>query len=184
MPPGFWGNFAALPAAAAIVLASGDPFHNTAVVRAVAESGRTGEVALYTGDPGNIIMDLLRTWRFGDTTVRVAGGVLEPWAVWTLRAVRMLEQLREEADRERPIARGWLTLAAEVTDSYGAICDAANGFCGSAAGIHEILRRQGLLDRAPGLSPGQMAEIDRVCAVYPHLNDDAFVARHLDAWLR
>jgi hypothetical protein len=26
-------------------------------------------------------------------------------------------------------------------------------------------------------------EIDRVYGAYPHLNDDAFVREHLDAWL-
>jgi hypothetical protein len=28
-----------------------------------------------------------------------------------------------------------------------------------------------------------MNEIDRVYAAYPELNDDAFVAEHLDKWL-
>ena len=50
--------------------------------------------------------------------------------------------------------------------------------------------RQGLLegcwclDPKQALSPGQSEEIDRVHAAYPHLNDDQFVARYLDGWLR
>jgi hypothetical protein len=34
------------------------------------------------------------------------------------------------------------------------------------------------------LSPGQVAELERVHAAYPHLHDDDFVATHLDEWLR
>jgi hypothetical protein len=53
-----------------------------------------------------------------------------------------------------------------------------------------VLARQGLLagrwclDPDEDLSPGQSAEIDRVARAYPQLTDDAFVAEHLDRWLR
>lgn len=82
-----------------------------------------------------------------------------------------------------------LALDAQVTDCNAAFFDAANGYAGCIAGIHEVLVRQGLmagrwcLDPAEDLSPGQMREIDRVYAAYPHLHDDAFVAQHLDEWL-
>ena len=67
--------------------------------------------------------------------------------------------------------------------------DAANHFSGCTAGLHEVLRRQGLLegiwclDPNETLSPGQFEEISRVYARYPHLNDDNFVREHLDSWL-
>ena len=40
------------------------------------------------------------------------------------------------------------------------------------------------LDEHETLGPGQMAEIDRVYAAYPDLNDDAFVLANRDQWLR
>jgi hypothetical protein len=88
------------------------------------------------------------------------------------------------------IPRALLTRAAEITDANAAFFDAANGYAGCIAGIHEVLRRQGLLqgtwclNPAEGLSPGQEEEIDRVYASYPHLNDDEFVQSNLRQWLR
>jgi len=82
-----------------------------------------------------------------------------------------------------------LALDAAVTDCNGAFFDIANDFRGCIAGVHEVLRRQGLLegtwclDPDEGLSPGQAAGIDRVYAAYPELNDDAFVAANLQRWL-
>src|SRR5205085_1415982 len=92
--------------------------------------------------------------------------------------------------RERGQMQEMLRLAAEVTDSNAAFFDAANGFKGCIAGLHEVLRRQGLLegiwclDPNETMSPGQKEEIDRVYAAYPHLNDDEFVKQHRDEWLR
>jgi hypothetical protein len=83
-----------------------------------------------------------------------------------------------------------LTLATEITDSNAAFFDAANGFRGCIAGIHEVLRRQGLLagrwclNPSEDLSAGQMEEIERVYRAYPHLNDDGFVQQHIDEWLK
>jgi len=82
-----------------------------------------------------------------------------------------------------------LKKSTEVTDSNAAFFDAANNFSGCIAGLHEVLRRQGLLegiwclDPNETLSPGQSEEISRVYAAYPHLNDDAFVLQHLATWL-
>jgi hypothetical protein len=102
----------------------------------------------------------------------------------------MLEQIHAEVRSERPLAASWLTLGAEITDANAALFDASNQFRGCLAGIHEVLRRQGLLagrwclNPNEDLSPGQADEIDRVCRAYPHLSDDAFVREHLDDWLR
>jgi hypothetical protein len=115
--------------------------------------------------------------------------LLGHWAVWTRSAAALLEECHLHRDG-RPVPGELLTRAQQVTDCNAAFFDAANGFAGCIAGIHEVLRRQGLLegvwclDPNEGLSPGQREEIDRVYAAYPHLNDDSFVRENLDAWLR
>ncbi len=182
---GFWRRFAELPAVVAIKIAPFNRYQTLDVVRAVADSGRT-DIALYTGNDDNIIIDLLTRFRTGTAPRRIVGGLLGQWAVWTHRAVEWQARLREE-DIPGP---GWLELAPALTDANGAIFDAAHGFRGCLPGIHEVLRRQGLLagtwclDPHEGLSPGQREEIDRVLARYPGLTDDDFVAEGRDRWLR
>jgi dihydrodipicolinate synthase/N-acetylneuraminate lyase len=185
LPYEFWRGCAKIENVVAIKIAPFNRYQTLDVVRAVAQSGRAGEIALYTGNDDNIVVDLLTPFRFGATTVRIVGGLLGHWAVWTRRAVQLLERTRGAVlDAE------WLTLAAEVTDSNAAVFDAANQFHGCIAGIHEVLRRQGLmagrwcLSPAEDLSPGQLEDIDRVCEAYPRLTDDGFVSEHLDDWLR
>ena len=190
LPYEFWREFAAIDNVVAIKIAPFNRYRTLDVLRAVADSGRAGEIALYTGNDDTIVTDLLTPFRFGETTLRIAGGLLGHWAVWTLRAVRMLERIHADVRGETALAPSWLTLAAEITDANAAIFDAANGFRGCIAGIHEVLRRQGLLagrwclNPDEDLSPGQAAEIARICRAYPHLNDDAFVRERLDQWLR
>jgi dihydrodipicolinate synthase/N-acetylneuraminate lyase len=185
LPFEFWREFAEIEKVVAIKIAPFNRYQTLDVVRAVAESGRAEEIALYTGNDDSIVIDLLTPFQFAGRTVRVVGGLLGHWAVWTRRAVEMLEQMHSE-----PECPGWLTRAAEVTDSNAAFFDTANQFAGCIAGLHEVLRRQGLLEGrwclnpSEDLSPGQMEEIDRVYAAYPHLNDDEFVRRNLDAWLK
>jgi dihydrodipicolinate synthase/N-acetylneuraminate lyase len=179
LPYEFWRAFAEIENVVAIKIAPFNRYQTIDVMRAVAESGR--DIALYTGNDDNILLDLLTPYRFGDTTLRIVGGLLGHWAVWTRRAVELLEQRHRLNDS--------LTLAIEITDSNAAFFDAANGFRGCIPGIHEVLRRQGLLagrwclNPREDLSPGQMEEIDRVYHAYPHLNDDTFVRQHLDEWL-
>ena len=97
---------------------------------------------------------------------------------------------RQAASGQESVSAELLRKGIEVTDSNAVFFDAANAFRGCIAGLHEVLRRQGLLegiwclDPEEGLSAGQNDEIDRVYAAYPHLNDDSFVAEHRDAWLR
>jgi dihydrodipicolinate synthase/N-acetylneuraminate lyase len=190
LPYEFWREFAAIERVVAIKIAPFNRYRTLEVLRAVADSGRAGEIALYTGNDDTIVTDLLTPFRFGETALRIAGGLLGHWAVWTLRAVRMLERIHADVRAETALAPSWLTLATEITDANAALFDAANGFRGCIAGIHEVLRRQGLLagrwclNPDEDLSPGQAGEIDRICRAYPHLNDDAFVREHLDEWLR
>ncbi len=177
----FWRRLAQLESVIAIKIAPFQRYHTLDVLRGVADSGRGSEIALYTGNDDHIILDLITSFR----GLRMVGGLLGQWAVWTRRAVEMLEQIHRD-----PSAPLWRSRAAELTDANAAIFDAANGFLGCVAGIHEVLRRQGLfegiwcLDPRETLSPGQSEEIDRVYAAYPYLNDDEFVAANLDRWLR
>jgi dihydrodipicolinate synthase/N-acetylneuraminate lyase len=191
----FWRRFVEIENVVAIKIAPFNRYQTLDVVRAVVEAGRTKEVVLYTGNDDNIINDLLTQFLFdknkSSKPVRIVGGLLGHWAVWTRRAVTQLLECHRIVEHQRvPIPPRMLTLAAQVTDSNAAFFDPANGFAGCIAGIHEVLRRQGLLegiwclDPKEGLSPGQSEEIDRVYAAYPHLNDDSFVAEHLDHWLQ
>ena len=190
----FWRRLMSLPAVVAIKVAPFDRYRTLDVVRAVLTSGREREIALYTGNDDSIVVDLTTVFATPDPTgevrrVRMAGGLLGHWAFWTRSAVRHLARCRAAA-RRVAAPRSLLTLAAQITDANGAAFDAANGFRGCLPGIHEMLRRQGLLagrwclDPREELSPGQGREIDRVRRAYPHLNDDDFVRDRLATWLR
>jgi dihydrodipicolinate synthase/N-acetylneuraminate lyase len=192
LPYAFWRQFVEIPQVVAIKIAPFNRYQTIDVIRAVAESGRK-DIALYTGNDDNILMDLLTPWRFvvDDQPVeyRIVGGLLGHWAVWTKRAVEQLEGIRAVRHLSQ-IDAGWLARAVAVTDANAALFDAANGFAGCIAGIHEVLRRQGLmqgiwcLDPKEGLSPGQAEEIDRIIRAYPELTDDEFVEAHRDEWLK
>lgn len=192
LPYSFWRRFAEIENVVAIKIAPFNRYQTLDVVRAVAEAGRD-DIALYTGNDDNIVADLLTPHRF---TVngraverRIVGGLLGHWAVWTQRAAELLNECRRAARSGDSVPAALLARGIEVTDTNAAFFDAANGFRGCIAGLHEVLRRQGLLDGIwcldpdEGLSPGQLDEIDRVHRAYPHLNDDAFVREHLDKWL-
>jgi dihydrodipicolinate synthase/N-acetylneuraminate lyase len=184
----FWRRLAELPSLVAIKIAPFNRYHTLDVVRAVHESGRD-DVALYTGNDDSIVFDLLSRFRFGGPERRIVGGLLGQWAVWTRRAVEMVLGLRR-LNPDQPLDPAWLRLATALTDANAALFDPEHDFRGSIAGIHEVLRRQGLLagrwclDPSEDLSPGQAEEIDRVLAAYPDLTDDAFVAEHLERWLQ
>lgn len=184
----FWRRFSEIPSVVAIKVAPFDRYRTLDVLRAVAESGRD-DIALYTGNDDHIILDLLTTHRIAigsdPVELRFVGGLLGQWAVWTQKAVKLHSECRTA-----PPSGDLLRTAVELTDANAAIFDAAHSFAGCIPGIHEILRRQGLLegtwclDPNETLSPGQADEIERICRAYPHLQDDTFVAEHLDVWLR
>ncbi|REE80199.1 dihydrodipicolinate synthase/N-acetylneuraminate lyase [Paenibacillus taihuensis] len=188
----FWRAFADIPNVAAIKMAPFNRYQTIDVVRAVCESERRDEIALYTGNDDNIVNDLLTLYRFqvnGQTVEkRIVGGLLGHWAVWTKRAVELLEEMKQVRQQEH-IAANWLTRNIEVTETNAAFFDPAHHFAGCIPGIHEVLRRQGLmqgiwcLNPHETLSPGQLEEIDRMYLDYPHLNDDEFVRGHLQEWL-
>lgn len=187
----FWRRFVEIPNVVAIKIAPFDRYRTLDVVRAVTDAGRGADIALYTGNDDNIVADLLTEYTLapGQPAVRFVGGLLGHWAVWTRRVVEMHKAIQQQHRNRAVDYRHWLTYGAQVTDANAALFDVANAYRGSIAGIHEVLRRQGLmkgnwcLDPNESLSPGQLAEIDRVYHAYPHLNDDEFVAEHLDEWL-
>jgi hypothetical protein len=193
LPYTFWRRFAEIERVVAIKIAPFNRYQTLDVIRAVAEAGRD-EIALYTGNDDNIVMDLLTPYRIrvnGETVQRrIVGGLLGHWSVWTRRAVELLNDCHTLIEQGGSIPSEMLRRSIEVTDCNAALFDVANGFRGCIAGIHEVLRRQGLLegiwclDPEETLSPGQSEEIDRVCRAHPHLNDDAFVAARRDEWLR
>ena len=182
----FWRGVLEIETMAAIKVAPFDRYRTAEVLRAVADSGRR-DVAVYTGNDDHIVLDLVAPPSGGRT--RFVGGLLGQWAMWTSKAVDLLAQCHA-ARRSGPVPRSLLHTAADLTDANGAIFDAANGFAGCLSGIHEVLRRQGLLqgtwhlDSSLSMSRGQVREIDRVLEAYPRLLDDDFVLRHLDEWLR
>lgn len=188
----FWRRFAEIPNAVAIKMAPFNRYQTLDVIRAVAEAGRAGEIALYTGNDDQIVVDLLTEFLIptpaGNRRIGIVGGLLGHWACWTRAAADLHSRCRAAASH-RAIPAELLTLAAQVTECNAAFFDADHQYAGCIAGIHEVLRRQGLLanrlclDPHEDLSRGQAEEIDRVYRVYPDLNDDAFVAEHLSQWL-
>ena len=188
----FWREFLEIEAVVAIKVAPFNRYRTLEVARALAASGRQ-DVALYTGNDDSIVADLLTDFPAaapGGPPLRFAGGLLGQWSVWTREAVRTLEAVRACRRSGGAGALELLALGALLTDANAALFDVRNAFAGCIAGLHEVLRRQGLLegrwclDPEEDLSPGQMEQIERVLAAHPHLADDAFVAQNLDGWLR
>jgi len=184
----YWSRLAEIENVVAIKCASFNRYTTLDVVRAVTCSSRADKIALYTGNDDNIVVDLLTKYRFPTEDGRILenhfrGGLLGHWSIWTANVVKMFAMLKDAKASD-----DLLTLAAQVTDCNSAFFDTAHNFHGCIAGMHEVLRRQGLiksiacLNPEETLSPGQAEEIDRVYRMYPHLNDDAFVkdflARH------
>lgn len=192
LPYSFWRQFAEIPGIVAIKIAPFNRYQTIDVIRAIGDAERN-DIALYTGNDDTIVLDLLTPYQFGEggtpNTRRIVGGLLGHWSVWTARAVDLLNECHAVVQANLGVPATLLARSVEVTDSNAAFFDAPNGFAGCIAGLHEVLRRQGLLegiwclDPEEGLSPGQLEEIDRVYRAYPHLNDDAFVQEHRDKWL-
>lgn len=189
----FWRRFAAIPNVLGAKIAPFNRYATLDVVRGVADSGRSDDITLYTGNDDNIVLDLLTPYRLAGpdgqvSTIRIVGGLLGHWGVWTAAAVKLFERLSKLAADESALEPELLALAQEVTDMNAAVFDAANGFAGCIPGIHEILHRQGLMSCArclnpdEVLSPGQSEELDRVSKSYPHLTDDDFVRAGIGEW--
>ena len=192
LPASFWTRFAEIDNVVAIKMAPFNRYRTLDVIRGVVAAKAEDRITLYTGNDDHIVLDLLVPFTFKrdgqPVTVRIKGGLLGHWSVWTQAAVLLLQRLHQavESGQTSPEI---LALDAQVTDCNSALFDVAHDFSGCIAGCHEVLRRQGLLegiwclDPAETLSPGQAEELTRVHAAYPDLNDDAFVSRHKHRWL-
>jgi hypothetical protein len=192
LPAEFWRRFAAIDNVVAIKMAPFNRYRTLDVIRGVVAARAEDRVTLYTGNDDHIVLDLLTPFqvqRDGEAvTLRIRGGLLGHWSVWTRGAVQMLERIREAVAAGK-VDDALLALDSRVTDCNSAFFDVANDFAGCIPGCHEVLRRQGLLqgiwclDPAETLSPGQSQEIDRVCREHADLSDDGFVAANLSRWL-
>ena len=188
----YWERLCAIEGVVAIKAAPFNRYLTLDVVRAAALSERCDEIALYTGNDDNIVIDLISNYKFEqDGKVyekSFVGGLLGHWSVWTKKAVEIFERCKAVRGMDA-IPADMLVLANEVTDTNAAFFDTANGFKGCIAGLHEVLRRQGLFEGIWCLNPeetmskGQLEEIERVYRIYPHLNDDAFIKENLNRWL-
>lgn len=194
LPFGFWRRFAEIPNVVAIKMAPFNRYQTLDVVRAVACAGRENEVTLYTGNDDNIIIDLLTPYPVvtsqGEKVLRIKGGLLGQFSVWTKTMAVLLEKCHEIVEAQKDVPFEMLRKNVELTDANAVVFDAANRFAGCIPGINEVLHRQRLLannyclNPHEVLSPGQDKELDRIQSDYPWLNDDAFVKQHLEEWLK
>jgi hypothetical protein len=192
LPVSFWSRFCAIENVVAVKIAPFNRYKTLDVVHGIVAAEAERRVTLYTGNDDHILLDLVTpfsVWRGREEVlVRVRGGLLGHWSVWTKRAVELLERVHATVEGG-VVPDALMKLDSQITDCNAAFFDVRNDFRGCIAGCHEVLRRQGLLegvwclDREEGLSPGQAAEITRVYRDYPYLNDDDFVRSHLEEWL-
>ena len=189
LPAEFWRRFCEIENVIAIKIAPFNRYRTLDVAKGLVAARAEERITLYTGNDDHIVLDLLVPLAVKRGTeevrVRIKGGLLGHWSVWTKRAVELLQRIQKITEISAEI----LALDSKVTDANSALFDVAHDFAGCIAGCHEVLRRQGLLegiwclDPEEGLSPGQAGEIDRVCAAYPEMNDDAFVKDNLSRWM-
>ena len=188
----FWEAFARIEQVVAIKMAPFNRYRTLDVIHGVVAAQAEERITLYTGNDDHIVLDLVTPFHVKRGTetvqVRIRGGLLGHWSVWTQKAVEQLKRCQEEAALGQ-ISADLLALDSKVTDCNSALFDVAHEFAGCIAGCHEVLRRQGLLDGIwcldprEALSAGQAEELTRVSQAYPDLIDDNFVKRHLARWL-
>jgi hypothetical protein len=193
LPTNFWRRFAEIDNVVAVKMAPFNRYRTLDVIRGVIAARAEERVTLYTGNDDHIVLDLATPFSFmrdgTPVTVRIRGGLLGHWSVWTQRAVELLTRIHAVVDAGGAMPLDLLALDGQVTDCNAALFDVAHAFHGCIAGCHEVLRRQGILagtwclDANEGLSPGQAEALTRVQRDYPHLVDDAFVAAHRERWL-
>jgi len=203
LPAEFWRKLIEIPNVLAIKIAPFNRYQTLDVLEAAAYSGRSDEIALYTGNDDNIIFDLLTRYEFNvngrKVSLQIVGGLLGQWACWTKRAVEYLTRIKKiractrvtagASETKADVPQEILTLASQLTLANKAIFDADNHFAGCIPGISYVLKQQGLLEELTTLnpdeqlSPGQAAKIDKIRRDYPHLTDDDFVKENLYKWL-
>jgi len=186
LPYEYWRKLAEIEGLIAIKCAAFDRYQTIDVMRGVSDSSRADKIAMYTGNDDTIVFDLVSSYNFGGREIRFVGGLLGHWSVWTHKTVEIFVEIKK-AVKELAVSGELMLLANQITDANAAFFDSKNNFAGCIAGLHEVLRRQGLMQNIyclnPNeiLSPGQLEEIDRVYKAYPHLNDDEFVRGFLSS---
>jgi len=192
LPVAFWRRFASIENVVAVKVAPFNRYRTLDVVRGIAAARAEDRVTLYTGNDDHIVLDLTTPFAVmrdgSELRLRIRGGLLGHWSVWTKSAVALHAQIQDAVAAGR-VDEDLLALDARVTDCNSAFFDVAHDFAGCIAGCHEVLRRQGLLegvwclDPKETLSAGQADEIDRVYREHGDLADDDFVRANLDRWL-
>jgi dihydrodipicolinate synthase/N-acetylneuraminate lyase len=182
LPMEFWRGLVEIPNLVAIKIAPFHRYQTLDVLEAVVHSGRSDQIALYTGNDDSILVDLLTRYEFSvnkcPVSLRIVGGLLGQWACWTRRAVEYLDTIHELCRKNHPVPSETLTLASQITLANKAIFDADNNFSGCIPGILYVLQRQGfvqeivVLDSNEKLSAGQIHAINKIIKEYPHLTDD------------
>ncbi|MDA3847137.1 MAG: dihydrodipicolinate synthase family protein [Vallitaleaceae bacterium] len=190
----FWKQFSEITNVLAIKTAPFNRYQTLDVVRAVCSSSRKDKIAIYTGNDDNIVIDLFTKYRFNINgrmvEKQIVGGLLGHWAIWTKKAVELYDAIKIQRKNEENFDPAWLTTNIQVTDTNAAFFDPQNQYKGCISGIHEVLKRHGLMENIlclsdqECLSNGQSEEIDRVYKMYPQLNDDLFVKENLEKWLK
>ncbi|MCL5408880.1 MAG: dihydrodipicolinate synthase family protein [Candidatus Omnitrophica bacterium] len=184
----FWCKFLEIENILGIKIAPFNRYWTLDVVKAVIETGRENDVALYTGNDDNIIFDLITPFYYKGRKVRIVGGLLGHWSFWTKKAVELLKYIHSIIENKYKIPYELMKTSVEITDCNSAIFDSKNNFDGCIPGINEVLRRSGLLKERKCLNPnsdlstGQKEEIDRIYKLYPHLRDDEFVKMNFEKW--
>ncbi len=189
----FWERFFEIENVAAVKIAPFNRYQTLDVIRALGKSGREDTIILYTGNDDAIVTDLITPYPVYvegvEKTIHIRGGLLGQWSVWTSKAVELLDRIRDIVDAGIPVPREILRIGAAITDANAVIFDAKHNFNGCIAGIHEVLRRQGLmrythcLSERQTLSPGQSDALNRLAIDYPFLADDEYIRSHLEQWL-
>lgn len=192
LPRSFWKRFCEIDNVIAIKIAPFNRYRTIDVVHGLVDAKAEDRITLYTGNDDHIVLDLLTPFvaqRAGEpVTVRIKGGLLGHWSVWTRAAVEIFAKCKAAA-QNGVAPQELLALDSRVTAMNAALFDVENDFHGCIAGCHEVLRRQGLLegiwclDPAEGLGRGQSEALDRVISDFSDLTDDAFVAGNLSRWL-
>ncbi|MFC1633596.1 dihydrodipicolinate synthase family protein [Planctomycetota bacterium] len=193
LPVEFWRELVAIPNVLAIKIAPFNRYQTLDVLEAVAYSGRSDDIALYTGNDDNIIVDLLTQYDFHvegrRVSLQIVGGLLGQWACWTKTAVEHLNRIKSIRNNQMAVPHEMLSLASQLTLANKAIFDADNHFAGCIPGISHVLKGQGLLEKGrtldpeEKLSPGQAEAINGIRRDYPHLTDDTFITENLHKWL-
>ena len=138
LPAEFWRRFAAIDNVIAIKMAPFNRYRTLDVVRGVVAAGAEERVTLYTGNDDHIVLDLLAPFavrRGGDEVqVRIRGGLLGHWSVWTKAAVGQLARIHDAVERGSADA-ALLALDSRVTDCNSAFFDVAHDFAGCIPGL-------------------------------------------------